>query len=514
MGRRTATKTTPATTTPATPPGPAAVPGRATRSRHQIDDRVVYARQFPVHVGVDTGKSFHQLVAAGPDGRRLDPRRVDTSRESFEAADAYLRATFPDVPRERMLVGVELAGHHGVTFAEFLADRGYALVTVLPSVTKKLKEVEDNSPGKHDVKDAGQVCGLLKMGFFVHWPRLSETVAQMRVLTTERLRLTREETGLKNRLQAVLDVAWPEFLTVVPPLSKHTPRVLLTRWPLPADLLAARASTVTEAARVASRGQFKAADVETLRRLTKTTIGLRTAQEARRAEIARLVARWTLLKAQMAELDARLVELVEQHPGAKALLTVPEVSHLCAATLVAELGTPESYVSPRQVLKMAGMNLAGRESGTSVRGRIKQTKRGRPGLRRQLFLLAGRWCSKRGAYRAYYEAMTARNGGAKIKAMCAVARKLVPMLLHVMQTGEAFDLARWQGRRHLRLALSAPPVPATVKGGKSSNGSKRAGRGGARSAVSVQAPTATSAPVPMDQDGDEDTPYREDAMTA
>ena len=95
------------------------------------------------------------------------------------------------------------------------------------------------------------------------------------------------------------------------------------------------------------------------------------------------------------------------------------------------------------------MNLAGKSSGTSVRGRIRQTKRGRPLLRRQLFLLAGRWCQSRGLYRDYYLAYVARNGGSKIKGLAAVARKLVPLVLHIIQTGEPFDAARWGRQRHV-----------------------------------------------------------------
>lgn len=120
---------------------------------------------------------------------------------------------------------------------------------------------------------------------------------------------------------------------------------------------------------------------------------------------------------------------------------MPGVSVVCAATLVAEVGTPDTFQSPRQVLKLAGMNLARKESGISVRGKLRQTKRGRPLLRRQLFLLAGRWCQQHGLYRAYYEALLAR-GKSRTSAVCAVARKLVPMLLRVMQTAEPFDRAR------------------------------------------------------------------------
>jgi transposase len=51
---------------------------------------------------------------------------------------------------------------------------------------------------------------------------------------------------------------------------------------------------------------------------------------------------------------------VEQCPEVKVLLSVPEIGAACAATIVAELGTPADFQHPRHVLKLAGMNLTGR----------------------------------------------------------------------------------------------------------------------------------------------------------
>lgn len=414
------------------------------RHEHRTEANEQFARQFHVHIGVDTGKTFHKLVARGPDGRRRKAVRVDVSRSGFDAACAYLEATFPDIQPHEMLVGIEFAGHHGFTFAHELHRRGYQIVNVLPSVTKKLKELEDNSPRKDDAKDAAQICKLLSAGLFVSFPFLDDVGAELRTLTTERHRLTVEETRLKNRLHSALDLAWPEFVAQFCKIDKPTPLALLEAWPLPGDIAAAPVRAVRAMAKRISRNHFTREQVDALLVSARETIAVRIGAESRRGEIARLLARWALVREQMEAIDARLGEVIEAYPGAKALTTVPGVSVVCAATLVAELGTPESYVAPRQVLKLAGMNLAGKESGTSVRGRIKATKRGRPLLRRQLFLLAARWCSKRGLYRDHYLAMCERNGGRKISAMCAIARKLVPMLLHIVQTAEPFDEARWR----------------------------------------------------------------------
>ena len=419
---------------------------RAVQQPRGTDQKEAHARTCPVHVGVDTGKSFHKLVARGADGQRGAAVRVDVSRAGFEAADRYLVERFPGVPRERMLVGLEFAGHNGFTFAYFLAARGYQVVSVLPFVTKRLKDLEDNSPRKDDAKDAAQVCALVGQGLFVTFPLLDDTGAELRLLAGERRRLAVEGTRLKNRLHSALDLAWPEFTGMWAALDLETPVAVLEEWPVPVDLMSAPRRTVRALVKHTSLNHISAERVTALLKSAETTIAVREGTDARRAEILRVLARWAVVREHIAEVEARLAVLVDRTPAAHALLSVPGVSVVCAATLVAELGDPHWYEVPRQVLKLAGMNLAGKESGTSVRGRVRQTKRGRPLLRRQLFLLAGRWCLKRGLYRGYYEALLAR-GKPKTSAVCAVARKLVPMLLHVMQTGEPFDLARWQQNR-------------------------------------------------------------------
>lgn len=414
------------------------------------DEKRAHARQFPVHVGVDTAKQFHVLVAIGPDGQRSKPFRVDVSRAGFEATDTHLQSLFPTVPVEQMLVGLEFAGHHGFTFARFLAERGYAVVNVLPAHTSRSKELEDNSPLKTDAKDAAQIARLVGMGIFVRFPFLTSPYVELRLLTVQRHRLTVEATRFKNRLQGLLDLAWPEFLGQFSSLNKRTPLAILERWPLPAELLAAAPQTVRRHIRAASRGHVSAARVAVLLQSARETVALTQASPERRLEITQLLARWALVREQVVLVESRIADLVAQCPEARVLCSVPEVSAVCAATIVAELGTPADYQHPRQVLKLAGMNLTGRQSG-QTEGRRRQSKRGRPMLRRQLFLLAGRWCQARGLYRPEYEAMVAR-GVPRTKAVCTLARKLVPLLLQLMQSDEAFDEGRWHGNRRVVIA--------------------------------------------------------------
>lgn len=413
------------------------------------DEKRLYAQSFPLHVGVDTGKSFHVLVARGPDGARSKPIKAVVSRQGFDAAANELRALYPHVEPSQTLVGLEFAGHHGFTFAHYLAQHGYQVVNILPANTKRSKEVEDNSPLKTDEKDAAVICDLLRRGIFVRFPFLKHPYTELRLLTSHRHRLSVEATRFKNRLQGMLDLAWPELLQRFWGLQKRTPRLLLEAWPLPGDLVAASPRKVMALIHRASRGHYSRDRVKALFEASRTTIGLPDAAQERRLEIRYILARWALLREQLADLDARIAALVQECPGAKALLTVPSISAVCAATLVAELGTPEDYEHWRQVVKLAGMNIVTKSSGHRSQAITPkwQSKRGRPMLRRQLFLLAGRWCQEGGLCREHYLALKARNGNLSTHAVCSVARKLVPMLLKIMQTGEPFDLNRWQANR-------------------------------------------------------------------
>src|SRR5690606_30880015 len=203
-----------------------------------------------------------KLVARGSGGRRHRAVRMDVSRSGFDAAYEYLRSMFPGQQREAMLVGLEFAGHHEATFGQGLKCRSSHPVAILPSVTKKRKEVKDNSPRKDDAKDAGQICKLIASGLFVEPIVLSETTAQLRVLATERHRLGVEETRLKNRLQAVLDTVWPELTTeskssddsvAFPGIDTPTVRAILRRWPLPGEFASARFASVEVVVKRVSR---------------------------------------------------------------------------------------------------------------------------------------------------------------------------------------------------------------------------------------------------------------------
>jgi transposase len=416
--------------------------------RRQLDRdtrQFLFAAQFPVHVGIDAAKGTHTLVARGPDGVFTAPLTFPVGHTGFDTAAQSLQQAFPVVGPDQMLVGIEFAGHHGVSLAHDLHARGCHVVAVLAKSAKQTRDGSLSGRNKTDRIDAKYICVTLGRGTFVRYPFLRSPIAELKPLVMARHRLIIERARLKNRIQGMLDLVWPEFAGHFSSLEKAAPQAILRRWPLPQDLLAASPRTVREFIATASRGKFKADWTRAFLASARTSVGLRDATDERRLELEFALARKDLLDAQIVELDDRITHQVARCPEAQLLLTVPEVSAVCAATIVAELGDPAAFEHPGQWLKLAGLHLEGRQSG-QMDGRKRIAKQGRPLLRRQLYLLAGRWALPRGPYRADYEALRARSFQ-RTKAVCALARRLVPVLFAVVERGRPFDRALFDANR-------------------------------------------------------------------
>ena len=76
-----------------------------------------------------------------------------------------------------------------------------------------------------------------------------------------------------------------------------------------------------------------------------------------------------------------MIHLVDKTEEGKYLLSIPGISYLSAAALLAETGPLKLYQNAKQVIKMAGTNPIESESGGKKLGETPMSKKGRPRLR-------------------------------------------------------------------------------------------------------------------------------------
>ncbi|WP_223829648.1 transposase [Paenibacillus arenilitoris] len=146
------------------------------------------------------------------------------------------------------------------------------------------------------------------------------------------------------------------------------------------------------------------------------------------------------LECKFEELEARLDELLGQIPQVKQLLAIKGIGRDSIAGFLAEIGDIEHYRHPKQIIKLAGLNLKENTSGKH-KGQTKITKRGRKRLRALLFRVMMPLVAKNRAFKALHEHYTKRpdNPLKKMQSLIALCGKLVRILFGVLKKGHRYS---------------------------------------------------------------------------
>ena len=148
------------------------------------------------------------------------------------------------------------------------------------------------------------------------------------------------------------------------------------------------------------------------------------------------------LTEQVRRTEALIRSHIDSHPGLRRqrelLDTIPGVGEATAAALLAEVPDIKEYRSARQVAAFAGLAPRERQSGSSVRGRVRLSKIGNARLRKALYFPAVTAIRCGPFFQAWAEGLQKR-GKSKMAVIGAVMRKLIHIAYGVLKSGRPFD---------------------------------------------------------------------------
>ncbi|MEU6643554.1 IS110 family transposase [Saccharomonospora sp. NPDC046836] len=332
--------------------------------------RVLVPPQHAI-VGIDLADEKQAIVVTDHDSRVPARKRVRAKAWRLGsvlewAREVARRHGFADVT-----VGCEPTGHRWRVLDQLAAGLGMPLVCVQPLLVGRARESEDYTRDKTDDKDAVLIARLVgDLRCYVP-ERANETWARLRHLGARRERLVAEATANVQQLRDLLECSWP---AVVLDRCNGQPE-RLTRMGLARFLQAVN----REVTRWGGRQIWRRIVSAVFTALTDQA-GV-TAQRAGALERACFVlADWHATKRRLSEVEDRMVEVLDQLELTDLVTSIPGLSAVGAAAILAETGNPTRFDSPRAVVKHAGLCPRENNSGTKE-GRAHITRRGRPRLR-------------------------------------------------------------------------------------------------------------------------------------
>ena len=140
-------------------------------------------------------------------------------------------------------------------------------------------------------------------------------------------------------------------------------------------------------------------------------------------------------------LEKRIQEHIKQHPELKEicdlLITIPGIAHLTACKLIAEIQDIELFDHPKQLAAYAGVHPSQYQSGSSIRGKSRMSKKGNKQLRTALFFPAIVAIQHNSVVQAAAQRHIAR-GNCKMSAIGVAMRKLLHIVWGVWKSRQPF----------------------------------------------------------------------------
>ena len=156
----------------------------------------------------------------------------------------------------------------------------------------------------------------------------------------------------------------------------------------------------------------------------------RSEAEPKQSSIKRTITLINLLNKQEKEIRAEITLLIKSSEELEIwinrLCTLPGIGELTAATILAETNGFELIRNKKQLVSYACLDVREKQSGTSVRGKPRISKRGNKFLRKAMHLPALSAIRHDERFKAIFASSVSKHG-IKMKAVVPIQRKLLEM---------------------------------------------------------------------------------------
>jgi len=414
--------------------------------------RVKTVKEGTLIATVDIGLTTNTGYCTTLDGRDTKPFRFDNTKEGFEKFWGMTMANKNRLGCDEILVGYESTGPYAEPLVHYLSHKRVKIVQVNPMHTKKMKEVNDNSPLKTDDKDPRVIADIIRLGHALTIIVPEGDAAYLRRLNNARERHVGERTALLNQLQQLVFLIFPEFKTVLKDMKGKTAQHILKRYTTPERIGNACKEVLGEEMRKRSMGKFGIQEAESLIGLARETIGIKEGLDGIFIDIRHILMQLEAEGRFISEIEAEMGATLERIPFSGRLLSIKGLGIVSVAGLIGEVGDFSKFSTQSEIMKLAGLDLYEISSGKR-KGQRRISKRGRGLLRKILFYAAIQMIRKNGILYDYYARLTGR-GMERMRALIAVSRKLL-RIIHAIVRDNSDYVGQYQAGERRMIEMAA-----------------------------------------------------------
>lgn len=440
---------------------------RLSRGDRRRNDKIarlrgVVTRETAV-LAFDLAADKQVCALTDPDSRVLARRTVTAKAWQLSEAVQWGLARAAEAGFDSVVVACEPTGHRWRVLDQIAAGLGVRLVCVQPLLVHRAREGEDFTRNKNDDADAVVIARLVSELRCYLPERADPTWARLRHLGARRAGLVVQGGAARQQVRDLLECAWPTALDAAArPLESKSWLAAMTvaldrvqtsgdlgvirRWGWARFAAAVRRELPAHGTRrwysAIVRAVFDAATDP-----AQTAVGVLDQRAGALERVRFALADVAHAQAEIAVVETRMVGVLDEL-GLTALVTsMPGLTAVGGATILAETGDLTRFSSARSVVKHAGLCPRDNASG-NYHGKTGISGRGRPELRLAAWRAVFAALRHNPVLAARHAHLTGRADHqlTDAQARVAVAGSLLRQLHAVVTTATAWDPAIAAGR--------------------------------------------------------------------
>jgi transposase len=384
---------------------------------------------MPISVGIDIAKDVHWVTAVDAQGVIHLDRSLHNSPGPIAELIEQLRTLEGPIH-----VGVDVIGGIAGLVEAMFAQAGMRLVHVPGLAVNRARQGSVGGENKSDPRDARTIAAQVRTRTDLRTIEpASEIDLEIRLLVGRRHDLVQAQTQRITRLRDLLVSIFPGLERALD-FSTKGPLFLVTRFVTPAELRAAGTKRLL-------RHLQAAGGVPHLPELAKRALSAAGEQslsipgERMSAQLIKELALEALAtRERLGRLDRQLQALLEHHPDAALIRSLPGMGATLTAEFIAEAGSIRRFRSSDALAAAAGIAPVLKQSGKSRL--LRRALGGNKSLKRVFYQSA--FCSlTHPMSRAFYDRKR-REGKRHHQAVIALARRRVDVLWAMLAHRQPF----------------------------------------------------------------------------
>ena len=385
------------------------------------------------YIGIDIAKHNHEVSIIDADGKILSKSiSIANSQKGLDTFNNYLSSF--NVTSENSIIGMESTGHYWLNLYSSLVNLNFNVFVINPIQTDAFRKMYIRKT-KNDSKDSYIIAQIMRFGEFSSSSISDENIFAIRQLSRYRSSLVDECSNWKRKVITILDQVFPEYSDLFSDTFGVTSKELLSKYPLPENMLEVSTKELTSLLNKASKGRFGIRKAQEIKEYATKSFGISFAKETFSFQIKQIINQISFIESQLKELEKEITNILKTLNS--EITTITGIGDILGASILGEIGDISRFEKASQLVAFAGLDVAINQSGEFTGTEMKITKRGSPYLRRSIWIAATIACFKDPALSVYYKKLIDR-GKKHLTAVGAVARKMCNIIFSVLKNKKPY----------------------------------------------------------------------------